>query len=393
MSKINFYLLEYAFNFILRNRSKNIFIAIIFTLLVALLSTLFLLRSTLEYSLQSSIEKAPDIVVQNYKAGLPSPIEAGVLDRFLEIDGVRDGVTRVYGFYDFAPTQSRFYLYGVDPFEEDFDPDIAALVQRYWQEYNSSKIVVSDAVLQQMKKAYYDHYFNFIKPDGKLLKLFIGGHFSQSKRKDLRDYVLVEKSTLQKIFGYAPTEVSDIALAVANSDELPFIAQKIALLVPNAKVITKADRSIANSKRFAYTSGIFLMIFTIALFTFFIIVYDKANGLSSEEKREIGILKALGWRIEDVLHAKFYEAAIVAFFSFTLGLFIAFVHVFFFGAPLFAGIFLQEYGIDFDTMPISMHFDTTTLFLLFLVSVPTYIAATIIPAWRVATMDADEVMR
>ena len=105
-------------------------------------------------------------------------------------------------------------------------------------------------------------------------------------------------------------------------------------------MITKDDLKISYQNIFNYKSGLFLALFVISLFTFFIIIYDKLSGLSSEEKREVGVLKAIGWRVEDVLKAKFYEGFIVSFFAYLLGLLLSFAFVYIFQAPLLKNIFI-----------------------------------------------------
>ncbi|MEO1953640.1 MAG: FtsX-like permease family protein, partial [Campylobacterales bacterium] len=167
---------------------------------------------------------------------------------------------------------------------------------------------------------------------------------------------------------------------------------KIKQKYPDVRVITNDDLRVSYENIFDYKSGVFLALFIISLFTFFMIVYDKANGLSGEQKKEIGILKAIGWRVDDVLKEKFYESFIISFFSYLLGVSFAFVFVYILQAPWLRDIFVGYSDLK-PVFELPFVLDIETLFLVFFLSVPIYISATIIPSWRVATLEVDEVIR
>ena len=107
-------------------------------------------------------------------------------------------------------------------------------------------------------------------------------------------------------------KATDIVVKVANPEEIFTVASKIKLLYPDTRVITNKELEISYQNIFDYKGGLFLALFVVSIFTFFIIIYDKASGLTSEEKKEIGILKAIGWQVEDVLKEKFYESFIIS---------------------------------------------------------------------------------
>ncbi len=115
-------------------------------------------------------------------------------------------------------------------------------------------------------------------------------------------------------------------------------------------------------------------------------------GLVQKRKKEIGILKAIGWKVEDVLKEKFYESFIISFIAYISGILIAFTFVYIFNAPLLREIF-TGYSQLKTSFELPFVFDFNTLFLVFFLSVPIYIAATIVPSWRSATIETDKVIR
>ena len=60
-----------------------------------------------------------------------------------------------------------------------------------------------------------------------------------------------------------------------------------------------------------------LVILFGGLLAFVILAWDKASGLSVEEKRETGILKAVGWETSDVILLKFWEGLAISLSSFS----------------------------------------------------------------------------
>jgi ABC-type lipoprotein release transport system permease subunit len=393
-NKINLYLLEYAIDALLRSKSKSIFILIVFTLLTALLTSVFLITSSIKYELQSTVDSLPQITVQKIKAGRHHDIETSVVDRILGITGVSEAIPRVWGYYYFQNAGVNFSVVGIDQYEAPYKESFAKLTDKFdfdeLDEKNS--MVVGRGVKEIMNSSYYTEYFNFIKPDGTLKKMDIAGVFDGDINLESNDIIVMSKESVREIFDIKKSRATDIVVKVPNRDEVSTVASKIRLLYPDTRVISSSDLKISYQNIFDYKSGLFLALFTVALFTFFMIIYDKASGLSSEEKREIGVLKAIGWKIDDVLKEKFYEAFIVSTLSYLLGVLIAFGFVYLFQAPLLRDIFVG-YSLLKPPFELPYIFDTQTLSLVFFLSVPIYIAATIIPSWRAATLEVDEVIR
>jgi len=389
-SKINFYLLEFAINSILRERYKNLFITIVLTLLTFLLSSMFFITNSIKYELNATLDSLPQIIVQNSKAGRHYDIESSKLDEILTISGVSEAVSRVWGYYYFANADVYFTLIGVDEFEEQYKETLSNLTPK--MDFTQDSMYVGKGVKEILNSSYYKEYFNFIKPDGSVKKVNIAGVFDSNTELESNDVIVMSKENLREIFELDESSATDIVVKVSNLNEIDTVALKIKQKLPETRVITNEELRVSYENLFNYKGGVFLALFIVSIFTFFIIIYDRASGLSSEAKREVGILKAIGWRVEDVLKEKFYESFIISFFAYFLGVSMAFAFVYLLQAPLLRDVFIGYTDLK-PSFELPFVFDIQTLVLVFFLSVPIYIAAIIIPSWRVATLDADEVIR
>jgi len=393
-NKINIYLIEYAINAILRQKYKSFFVTTVFTLLTFLLTSVFFITNSIKHELDATVDALPQIIVQKIKAGRHYDIDADILDNLLEIAGVSDAVARVWGYYYFENAGVNFSVVGVDQFENQYKESFNKIVKKFdFDKLEAdSSMVVGVGVKQIMLENYYTKYFNFIKPDGTLKKVTLAGVFDAQTSLESNDMIVMPKEIVREIFDIEEGKVTDIVVKVANPKEITMIASKIKQMYPDTRIVTSEDLKVSYQNIFDYKSGVFLALFIVSLFTFFIIIYDKSSGLSSEEKREIGILKAIGWKIDDVLKEKFYESFIISFFAYIFGVISAFAFVYIFQAPILRNIFVGYSQLK-TTFELPFAFDVQTLFLVFFLSVPIYIAATIIPSWKVATLEADEVIR
>ncbi len=390
--KINHYLIGFAISSLVRRGAKSFFTVFIFTALIFLLASILFISNSIKEELFITLKSLPQITVQKLQAGRHTNIDIKRVDELLKLEGVQSAIPRVWGYYYFERAGVNFSVVGIDSFDKQYKKSFKDVVNEKDFDDLKDSMIVGVGVKKALSENYYKNYFNFILPDGELKKVKIASTFKSATSLESNDIILMPKELVLEIFGMSKDEVTDIVLEIPNPTEIPTISKKIKNLYPDSRVITNSDLKVSYQNIFDYKSGMFLALFIVSAFTFFMIVYDKASGLSSEEKREIGILKALGWKIDDVLKAKFYEAFAVSFISFLVGIILSIFFVYSLQAPILRDIFIGYSRLK-PNFELPFIVDFQTLFLLFFLTIPLYIAAIIIPSWRIASTNADEVMR
>lgn len=392
---MNLKLIDYGLQSLWRRFWKRFTVIVIFTLLVFLLVSVFSITASIKKELGITLHALPELIVQKMSGGRQTFIAADRAYEIATIPGVETAIPRVWGYYHFAGADVNFSVIGQDPDLESYKQkytDLFVMNAAVIDTLTGPYFIAGQGVLAIMEKHYFKNNFTFISDGGEIITLPLLASFSDVSVLETNDVILMPEYLVRKLFDIYEADATDIVVRVPNPAEIEIIKQKIQFLYPDSRIISKDQIGGSYQNIFDYKSGLFLAFLIPAFMAFFTTVYDKSSGLSLEERREIGIMKAVGWRTEDVLILKLLESCFISLFSFFNGTALSYFFVYVLDAPLLGNLFTGAGDLkpSFQLIPV---IDVHILSISFMAIVPVYILATIIPAWKTAIIDADEVMR
>ena len=368
------YLIDFTLSSLARRKAKNFGLLLVYTLIVFLLASVMLFTHALRHEAAHLLDGAPEVVLQRMVAGRHDLIPPGYLERLGRIRGVQHKEGRLWGYY-YDPVVKANYTFMVPGKEK-----IAA------------GTLVVGAGLARARGLAVGNVISFRSYSGNLIAFSVARILPQNSELVSADLVLMSEGDFRRFFDIAPGYFTDIALSVANPLEVRNVATKLAQQFPDSRPILREEILRTYESIFNWREGIVLALASLAILAFAIFAWEKASGLSAEEKREIGILKAIGWETGDVIKMKFWEGALVSMAAFLIGYVAAYLHVFRFSSALFTPV-LKGWAVlypRFELTPVIDGFQVATLFFF---TVFPYAAATLVPIWRAAITDPDSVMR
>lgn len=368
------YLIDYTLAALLRHKTRNLGLLLVYTLLVFLFASVLLLSQGLRREAAVLLQDAPEVIVQRLVAGRHDLLPAAWLDRLRQIRGVGAVQGRLWGYY-YDPAVKANYTLMVAP-ERHLAPD---------------EIVIG-AALARTRQLDVGDYLGLRAANGQPLPLKITGLLDSASELLSADLLLLSEAGFRALFDFPPEVYTDAVLTVRNPREAPTVAEKIALALPDSRPILRAEILRTYDAVFNWREGMAFLSLGALLLAFAILAWDKAAGLSAEEKREIGILKAIGWETGDILRMKLWEGALLSLTAFLTGYALAWYQTFHIGAALFAPV-LKGWAVLYPNLRLAPTVDVQLILVLLAVSVLPYIVATLIPIWRAATADPDAVMR
>ena len=385
---------NFIFLLLVKHKSKHFAIFLISIFIVFLTSSILFIKNSLQKEISQALENQSDFIIQKTVANKIKDIDTSLIDEFYEINGVSKVTQRVYGQYYFMPENVYFTIVGIDFFEETTNQNLKELLNFL----NISKFLEKDSMIigNGVKKvldkyAYFDSYdFKLENENSKNIKIF--KDLPKEANLIANDLIIMDINIAKKILDIKPDFATDIVLDVPNPLERQNVKEQILLKESNIRILQKDELKKEYENMFNYKGGIFLILFIVVIFTFILVLYQRYSMISSNDKREIGILKAVGWSIKDIIKLKIIENFIVAFMAFIIGVIFAYIFVFILQAPILKNIFIGFSNIKNDFI-LNQNIKISNLITLFLFFMVPFLSAVLIPVWKIAVIDATKSMK
>ena len=385
-------ILDYALGSLWRNSLKNSGILLVFSLVIFLIGSFRLVTASLDRASETLLISVPDLIVQRMTAGRQDIVSFDDLGQVKRLFGIKDVTPRIWGYYFDESSGANYTVIGIQDSDklESFSGSVIEYRKGVSQKEESSSVIIGQAVLEQKNLIGRD-YFSLFRPDLSLKSFQVTGTFSKSSDIITADLIIMEQEAARDLFSLQKDEVTDLVVTVGNPQEIDTIARKISELIPGSRVITKKQIQKTYKAAFGWRSGFGLICLLGSVAAFVVLAWDKASGLSEEQRKEVAVLKAVGWQTTDIMTVRFWESIVVSTSAFVIGILLAWAHVLFFQAFLFTPVLLG-WSVIKPSLDLVPSFHVSDLLLIFSISVLPYLTATVIPAWKSALIRPDSIV-
>lgn len=385
------YLADFTLASLARRKTKNLGLLAVFSVLVFVLASVMLFTSALRHEAARVLAGSPEVILQRMVAGRHDLVPPGTIERIGRIRGVQRISGRLWGYYYDPVVKANYTFMAVLPAAATADAFAARPQAAAASPPVAGEIRVGHG-LARYRGVQAGNVLSFRAYSGKLFSFKVAEVLPAESELVSADLVLMNEADFRAFFEYPAGHWTDITLSVANPQEVRTVAQKLANALPDSRPILRDEVLRTYQSIFDWREGIVLALLSAAILAFAILAWDKASGLSAEEKREIGILKAIGWETGDVIRMKLWEGLLVSLTAFLAGYLAAYVHVFHFSATLFAPV-LKGWAVLYPQFTLAPAIDGLQIATLFFFTVLPYAVAVLVPIWRAAVTDPDSVMR
>ncbi|MEJ2696172.1 MAG: ABC transporter permease [Candidatus Sulfobium sp.] len=300
--------LDYTLQSLLRRKFKNAGIILVFTFVIFILGSILFLAYSFKREAVLILENSPELIVQRTTAGRHELIPTDMAGAIEKIPGVSRVEPRYWGYYYDSLVGANYTVLSAGGSISQTNRIVKGRVPGPGEKGSA-------AVGSGVARARFvgiDDELTMLSSSGAPMDLRVVGIFDTASELLASDLIVIGHEDFTDLFRPPPGMATDLVVSVPHESEAPVIAKKIHDRFPDTRPILRREIIRTYDAVFGWRSGLVLTVFTGALVAFIILAWDKATGLSAEEKREIGILKALGWETSDILEMKFWEGLTVS---------------------------------------------------------------------------------
>jgi ABC-type lipoprotein release transport system permease subunit len=393
---------------LLINKGKSLMIILPLTLIIAIVSAFSFFIEGVKQDALLATASFPDILLQQQVGGRT---ESLYFDRYADVlqsmEGIKAYFPRSWGYINHTDSENvgkSFVVMGLDPEYISRGFFIKAAIEqgrplsKYDVDayYENEDFIEEGIVGKALAAAFGCRVGDFIEVSSPGLRepiqIKVVGIFNTAVQIYSADLLLVNRPTANRILGFIDeNECSDIMLYLANPSMGDLIAADIAKKMEGAYPLTKAVMQSLTQQSFGQKSGFFHLLWFVLLINVMIIAWSLVGQISFRLRKEIGILKAIGWDTGDIMMLKTFETLTIGLVAVLGGLIAGIVYMLV-GAPGVKRLILGWAEI-YPDFPIPLYVNAQLVFLIIILGIIPLLAGTLIPIWKIGTIDPDQAIR
>ncbi len=381
-------LAQYAASSLLRRGGRTATILAAYAVVVYLLASLLMVTGALRREAAALLSSSPELLIQRVQGGRHAPVPVSLAAEIAAIRGVAAVAPRVWGYHYDPPPDATYTFLGA----ETLPGEAGEMVEGSWEGPEAGERCVIGQGVARARDLEPGDLLPVRGPDGALIPLRVTGIFTSPSNLLTNDLVVMSPGAARRVLAVPEGMATDLAVSIPNDRETETVALKVLERFPDLRAIPRSQLLRTYDAVFSWRSGVWAAILLGAVLALALLAWDRATSLAGEERREIGILKALGWQVGEVLEARFWEGAILSLGASLTGIIAAFLSVSLWGAGLFRPV-LMGWSTLYPDFPLPPALEPFQVGVILLGTVTPVLAATLIPSWRVAVMDPDAVIR
>ncbi len=359
---------------------------------VALVSAVLFLSDALRGEAAGVRGALPDLVVSRLVGGRPALISMQDARKIEGIDSVRQVRPRVWGYVFVPALQANVVVMGSAPGASAPLESVRGTLAGGRDLRPDAHEMLAGVRVAKFLGVELGDELGLPSPNPKAPSLRLVGTFASEVDLFTNDVVLMSDADARAVLGVPEADATDLAIELGNPEEAAVVARTVLERMPEARVVDKRLLARVHALAFGRRAGVVLAASAPVLLVLLVLAWDRMSGLGELERREIAVLKAVGWSTADVLWAKLAESLLVGAFATASGLLLGYGWVFFAGAPLLRPA-LSGFGVLYPEAPLTPAVDAAQLLGVTLSVLGPFTVLSIVPAWRAAQIDPMDAMR
>jgi ABC-type lipoprotein release transport system permease subunit len=358
---------------------------------VALVAAVIFMTEALRGEAERAHDAQPDIVVQKLVGGRPTTIAASEVQKIADIPSVRSVTPRVWGYFFLPSLQGNVTIIGTAPNAQPLSTANGVLAEGRDITPGAHEMIAGAELARFLGLRSGDELgLPSSNPDAHALKLV--GTFRSSLDLYTSDVVICDQDDARALLDLPRGDATDLAITLSNTAEARVVARTITERMPGARVIERDLLARVYHLSYGRRAGFVLGAAIPAILALLVLAWDRASGLGPDERKEIAVLKAVGWSTSDVLWAKLFESLLVGASATALGLLLGYAWIFWLGAPGLRPA-LVGWSVLYPRAALTPAVDLAQLLGISLAVMGPFALLSVVPAWRAATADPLETMR